>query len=184
MEQVAVALANNLKALRELRGLTQARLAGLSGVPRATLASLESGGANPTLAVLVKVAAALQVSVEELISPPRASARLIRADELPVRRRGGVSVRALVPDVIPGLQVERLELAPDGRMTGTPHTPGTREYLCCEAGEVVLVCGGEQHRLGPGDVVVFRGDQRHGYHNPGEGVAVAYSLVLPGAMRA
>ena len=35
-----------------------------------------------------------------------------------------------------------------------------------------------------GDVVVFRGDQRHGYHNPGEGVAVAYSLVLPGAMRA
>jgi hypothetical protein len=26
-------------------------------------------------------------------------------------------------------------------------------------------------------VVVFRGDQRHGYRNPGSGLAVAYSVV-------
>lgn len=31
--------------------------------------------------------------------------------------------------------------------------------------------------LEPGDVVVFRGDQKHGYRNPGRGTAVAYSVV-------
>lgn len=28
-----------------------------------------------------------------------------------------------------------------------------------------------------GDVVVFRGDQRHGYHNPGRDEAIAYSVI-------
>lgn len=29
----------------------------------------------------------------------------------------------------------------------------------------------------PGDVVVFRGDQKHGYRNAGPGLAVAYSVI-------
>mgnify|MGYP003694347431 CR=1 FL=1 len=46
--------------------------------------------------------------------------------------------------------------------------PGTREYLTCEQGEIQLAVAGEQWRLTAGDVVVFRGDQRHSYRNPGE----------------
>jgi hypothetical protein len=30
----------------------------------------------------------------------------------------------------------------------------------------------------PGDVVVFRGDQKHSYENPGDRTAVGYSVVL------
>ncbi len=172
-------VAASLRQLRELRGVTQQRLATLSGVPRATIATLESGSANPTLAVLVKVAAALQVTVQELISPPRASARLYKAAELPAEQRGKVLVRQLLPDTIPGVVVERLELRPGARMTGTPHKPGTREYLACERGPVQLVASGEIHDLEDGDVVVFRGDQRHGYSNRGDRTAVAYSVVLP-----
>ena len=37
---------------------------------------------------------------------------------------------------------------------------------------------GEHSRLAPGDVVVFRGDQRHSYRNPGARTAVGYSVVL------
>jgi hypothetical protein len=37
---------------------------------------------------------------------------------------------------------------------------------------------GEQWRLRPGDVVTFRGDQRHSYTNPGARVAVGYSVVV------
>lgn len=173
-------LAANLRALRELRGLTQSRLSQLAGVPRPTLANLESGGANPTLAVLTAVAAALTVTVEELIAAPKASARLYRADELPRRVKTGVTVRQLVPDAIPGLMVERMVLPVGARMSGVPHTPGTREYLCCESGRVQLIASGETWELDEGDVVVFRGDQRHGYVNAGKGEAVAYSLVLPG----
>ena len=81
-------LAANLKQLRNARRLTQQQLAKMSGVPRATWANLESGSANPTLAVLTRVAATLQVSIEELISPPRTHSRRYRDAELPQRTRG------------------------------------------------------------------------------------------------
>jgi transcriptional regulator with XRE-family HTH domain len=170
-------LADNVRQLREARALTQARLAKLSGVPRPTIANLESGGANPTLGVLVRVAGALQVSIEELIGPPRAAARRYPAASLPVRRRGDVSVRRLLPDPMPGLEIDRIELPPGARMVGVPHVAGTREYLTCETGEVELVASGESWRLTPGDVVVFRGDQKHSYANLGARLAVAYSVV-------
>jgi transcriptional regulator with XRE-family HTH domain len=76
MGDLATNLADNLRRLREERGLSQQRGAELSGVPRPTWASLESGAANPTLSVLSRVAAALQVSIEELIGAPRTAARL------------------------------------------------------------------------------------------------------------
>jgi transcriptional regulator with XRE-family HTH domain len=170
-EQVARHLATNVKQLRLARGFTQEQLARLSGVPRATWANLESGGANPTVSVLLKVAAALQVSVEELLAAPRATARFFEATELPVRVRGTVELRQLLPDPIPGTMIERMELPPRARMSG-------------ERGEIELVVSGKRWHLRPGDVVVFRGDQNHSYRNPTEGTSVAYSIVIlaPGSM--
>jgi len=170
-------LADNIRALREARALSQEQMARLSGIPRATWSNLESGAANPTLAVLVKVAAALQTRLEELIAPPRSAARLYKKEELPTRQRGQVRVRKLLPDPIAGLEIERMELPAGASMTGIPHTPGTREYLTCERGQVELAAAGERWVLAPGDVVVFRGDQRHGYRNVGESAAVAYSVI-------
>jgi len=89
-----------------------------------------------------------------------------------------VMLRKLLPDRIPGVLIDRMELPPRGRMTGVPHMTGTREYLTCETGEIVLAVGGEQWRLSPGDVMTFRGDQRHSYANPGARAAVGYSVVL------
>lgn len=87
-------------------------------------------------------------------------------------------IRQLLPDPIPGMLIDRMEIAPRGRITGVPHMPGTREYFTCESGEVVLAVAGESFRVGPGDVLVFRGDQRHSYTNPGRDPAVGYSVVL------
>jgi transcriptional regulator with XRE-family HTH domain len=176
-DAAAFNLANNIRTLREARGLTQQQMSKLSGVPRPTWANLESGGANPTLTVLVRVAAALQVRVEELIGPPKASARFYRSGELPERVRGSVTVRKLLPDPIAGLEIERMELPVGATMTGVPHTPGTREYLTCEAGQVQLTAAGQTWTLQPGELVVFRGDQRHSYRNTGSKLAVAYSVV-------
>ena len=36
---------------------------------------------------------------------------------------------------------------------------------------------GELYNLTPGDSLVFRGDQRHTYRNPGRTIAVAVSVV-------
>lgn len=181
MQDAASNLAASVRQIREIRGWTQQKLSDLSGVPRATLAGIESGSSNPTLAVLVRIAAAFGVSLDELVSPPRASARVYSSSELTVRKRGAVQVRALVPDAIPGVIVERMRFVAGGRLAGTPHKPGTREYLTCESGSVDLIASGQRFSLQTGDVCVFRGDQRHGYENTADGVTVAYSVVLPGA---
>lgn len=171
-------LAENVRELRTARGLTQAQLAKMSQVPRATWANIESGSANPTLSVLTRVASTLQVSIEELISPPRAQCRLYKPKELRTRARGQAAIRMLLPDAIPGIEIERMEIGPRGHMRGIPHTAGTREYLTCESGQVHLTVSGETWKLSPGDVLVFRGDQKHNYHNPDHTVAIAYSVVL------
>lgn len=186
MDEVSSNLGHNIRLLREARGLTQSQLAKASGVPRPTWANLETGTANPTLSVLLKVAAALQVSIEELIGPPRTAVRFYRASAIPKRTRGQVTIGKILPDAVPGLEIDRMELPPGASMRGIPHTPGTHEYLACELGEVELVVGGERWRLAPGDVVAFRGDQKHGYKNPTASRAVAYSvlsLAAPGAGR-
>jgi transcriptional regulator with XRE-family HTH domain len=176
-EQSATHLARNLRRLREERGLSQQQMSGLSGIPRPTWASLESGSANPTLAVLSKAASALQVSIEELIGPPRTACQFFPASDALVKKRGAARVRALIPESIPGLDIVRMELPAGGSMAGTPHTAGTREYLTCESGAVELAVAGEVYELVPGDALVFRGDQRHTYRNPGRRTAVAFSVV-------
>ena len=171
-------LAANVVHLREARGMTQDQIAKLAGVPRATWAHLESGTANPTLAVLHRAASALHVSLEELIRTPRAAVKFYASAELTTKRRGPVSIRKLLPDPMPGMEIDRMELPAGARMNGIPHTTGTTEYLTCETGRLTLVAAGEQFALAPGDLVVFRGDQRHSYANPGDKTAIGYSVVL------
>ena len=62
-------LANNIKKLREAKGLSQEKLARLADVANNTLIKMESGeNQNPTLNSLKKVAKALDVSVDVLIN--------------------------------------------------------------------------------------------------------------------
>ena len=62
-------LAKNIERLRKAKGLSQEKLARLADVANNTLIKMESGkNKNPTLETLKKVAKALEVSVDELIS--------------------------------------------------------------------------------------------------------------------
>jgi quercetin dioxygenase-like cupin family protein len=71
-----------------------------------------------------------------------------------------------------------MEITPKGRMVGVPHTAGTKEYLTCESGLDELIVAGEHWLLEAGDMLVFRGDQRHSYRNPDKRAnAVAISVV-------
>lgn len=173
-------LAHNLKEIRELRGLTQAQLAHLCEVPRSTIANIESGGSNPTLHVMSRLAAALHLSIEELLARPRARCQVFAAGDLPeneYRRSGVVRLRHLLPHPIPGLAIERMELEPGARIVGSPHAPGTREYLACERGRLSLWVSGEGFALDRGAVAAFAGDQKHSYANEGRTLAVGYSIV-------
>jgi len=181
---VSTVLGRNVRQLREARGLTQAQAAKLAEIPRATWGNMESGAANPTLAVLHRVAGALQVSIEELITTPRAACQFYPKGSLPSKvRNGNVTVRRLLPDVIPGMEIDHMDLPAGATLIGVPHTPGTREFLTCESGEIVLRAAGERWTLKAGDVLAFRGDQKHAYHNATGRPAVGYSVVVLARVR-
>jgi len=61
-------LSQNIKSLRRNRGLAQERLGLESGVDRTLVSKIERQIANPSLEILSKIAAHLQVSVVELLT--------------------------------------------------------------------------------------------------------------------
>ncbi len=123
--------------------MTQQELGERSGVPRPTLAHLESGSANPTLSVLARVAQTLGVAMEELVQAPNASLSLSRAAELESSEQAGALVRRLLPSgATSPTAFERKELADRAE-----HSRGLGRsldlcYLACERGEVEVVSGG------------------------------------------
>jgi transcriptional regulator with XRE-family HTH domain len=175
---VATHLARNLASLRHTRTLTQEALARTAAVPRSTIANLESGAGNPSLVVLVKVAQALGVPIDELLASPRAMVRRWPAAEVASRQKGrGVTIRDLVPEPVPDEMMEVLDFAPGAVMGGTPHLPGTREFFTCLDGRVNLIVAGDRYALASGDVLAFPGNLPHSYQNadplaPARGVSV------------
>ena len=57
-----------LRVYRDLRGLTQATLAAMAGVNRVTVAEIETGRKSGSVATLRRLAAALNVMVDDLTS--------------------------------------------------------------------------------------------------------------------
>jgi len=166
-KQIAGHLGRNLTSLRHVRGLTQEALAQASGVPRSTVANLESGDANPSLAVLVKVASALGVPIDELLASPGRKVRTWQAADIAAKSPGrGVRLRPLVPEPVPDGILELMDLDPGGSMRGEPHLPGTREYFTCLAGAVTIYVAGERYELKAGGVLAFPGNVPHAYRNP------------------
>lgn len=58
---------NPLRVFRDWRGLTQQALADASGVNRVQIADIEAGRANGSVQTLKKLAAALGVTIDELV---------------------------------------------------------------------------------------------------------------------
>lgn len=180
LERAASSLAANISILRKKRSLSQGALAAIAGVPRSTLTYMESGAGNPSLQNLVRVAGALQVTLEELLAAPRPSCTLVRRDDVPsVKRSQGVAtVFKLLPDPIPGMEIDRMEIRAGSRMGGVPHLPGTKEYLTVVAGEITVFVAGDKYCVEEGDVFAFPGDQPHSYLNSGTRLAVGVSVVV------
>ncbi|MBV8847355.1 MAG: helix-turn-helix domain-containing protein [Bryobacterales bacterium] len=61
---------NNLARLREKRGISAAALAGVAGVSRQTIYAMEAGSYVPNTAVALKLARALEATVEDLFGLP------------------------------------------------------------------------------------------------------------------
>ncbi|MDP3651419.1 MAG: helix-turn-helix transcriptional regulator [Rhodoferax sp.] len=60
---------NQLKALRNARGLTQQELADALSVSRQTVISIESGKYDPSLPLAFKIAQFLALKIEDIFQP-------------------------------------------------------------------------------------------------------------------
>jgi transcriptional regulator with XRE-family HTH domain len=68
LTKLKTVLSDNLKTLRKEKGIAQERLGLESGVDRTLVSKIERQIANPSLEILSKIAAYLQVSVVELLT--------------------------------------------------------------------------------------------------------------------
>ena len=74
------ALLNQLKQHRLEAGLSQQALAGLAGISRQAYSALESGGANPSTEVALRLARSLKTNVDHLFSLPEAAPQAMPAE--------------------------------------------------------------------------------------------------------
>lgn len=171
-------IAENLKQLRTERRLSLGRLAELSGVSKVMLSQIEKGESSPTINTLWKIAAGLQVSYTRLIDEQTEAPRLIRRAESALVEHDGYRVyHYSTPNASREFEFFQSELQPDGVFTSEGHGGDTHEYLLVTKGEIVLLYGGEEYRLGEGDFIHFDCSRPHTYRCCGTQTAEFTNLV-------
>ncbi|WP_411032757.1 helix-turn-helix domain-containing protein [Shinella sp. BYT-45] len=168
-EAICVRTGQNLRRLRTRRGYSLDRLAKVSGVSRAMLGQIETGKSSPTLSILAKIAAALDVTCGSLIieEDEPTTVLLTRAASKTLSSSDGkFETRALFPyDGDRTVEFYELHLAPHHAERAEAHRHGTVENLVVAQGTVEVVVGKQPYILGEGDALVFEADVPHVYRN-------------------
>ncbi|MEV0199123.1 XRE family transcriptional regulator [Nonomuraea sp. NPDC050691] len=175
-DAVLTAVGPRLRALRRQRGTTLNQLAETTGVSVSTLSRLESGGRRPTLELLLPLAKAYQVSLDDLVGAPATGDPRVRPQPivrhgvtfLPLTRRAG------------GLQAFKQILPP-----GTPscddglQTHEGYEWLYVLSGRLRLRLAEHDLLLTAGEAAEFDTHLPHCLSNPGPEPAEVLSLFGP-----
>ncbi|BCJ74389.1 hypothetical protein CS0771_39330 [Catellatospora sp. IY07-71] len=151
-EQTLDGVGARLRALRQQRETTLAELSAETGISVSTLSRLESGSRRPTLELLLPLARAHGVTLDELVdAPPTGDPRVhLRAVSqhgmtmLPLTRRaGGIQAYKII---IPGGK---------GRREPEPKTHEGYEWLYVLNGRLRVVLGEHDLVLAPGEAAEF-----------------------------
>jgi rhodanese-related sulfurtransferase/transcriptional regulator with XRE-family HTH domain len=164
-------VAENLRKLREKRGMSLDELARLSGLSRTLLGQLEMGRTSPSVSLVWRLARAFDVHFSVLLgTAERVETTVLRESKAKrlVSPDGRFSSRALFNLAEkPNVEFYELALAAHSREDAQPHHPGTRENLIVASGRLELEVGSERFELAKGDAIVFTADIAHSYVNPG-----------------
>lgn len=167
-ERVAGEIASRVRAQRARRRWTLDELAARSAVSRRLLVQIEHAEANPSLATLLKLAAALGVTLAELLSEePDARPVAVTSghDAMTLwSTPAGSSARLLVSHG--PLELWSWTLQPGDRRTSEPHRPGSLELLTVQAGTVALDVGEHHVDIPTGDSAWLDATRPHAYTNP------------------
>lgn len=161
-DPIAERISHNLRRLREKRQVSLDALAHASGVRRAMLAQIEAGRSFPSVKVLCKVAAALKVSIAQLLDPGTA----------------GIVIQRALPTGAP-VTFDELRLNPQAVHTVPGNEHGGQKNLVVAQGTLALSINGEHIVLHAGDSILFRAEQPHSYRNLLGSEALAYLVTSP-----
>ena len=160
-----------LKRLRTQRGATLTSVAATTGISKSTLSRLETGQRRPSLELLLPLAQAYRVPLDDLVGAPEVGDPRIR---LKPRRVNGRTVIPLTRDP-GGMQAWKIVI-PASKVVPEPRTHEGREWLYVLSGRMRLVLGDQDLVLGPGEVADFSTDVPHWFGSTGEGPAEVLSL--------
>ncbi len=157
----------HLRALRQQQEWTLAELSETTGISVSTLSRLESGSRKPTLELLLPLARAHGVTLDELVdAPPTGDPRV----NLKSVRRGGMTMLPLTQRA-GGIQAYKLVIPSAKRQTVEPKTHEGYEWLYVLEGKLRLVLGEHDLVLGPGEAAEFDTRVPH-WFGPADGRAV------------
>jgi transcriptional regulator with XRE-family HTH domain len=171
---ITAAVAHRISALRKAQNLTFDALARRAGVSKGTLVQIEQERANPSIATLCRLAAALGVSVAELVAPAgeaQSSVHIVRADDARILWTGPHGGSAVLlagtkgPDM---LEMWQWELKPGERFEASRHGRGTRELIHVTSGKLFLEVEGQGTIVAVGATAIAQTDRPHGYANRGK----------------
>ena len=163
LEDVLTGVGPRLRALRQERGATLAELSRATSISVSTLSRLESGQRRPTLELLLPLARAHQVPLDELVGAPTTGDPRVHPRPftrhgmtfIPLSRRpGGISAyKQVMPPRWPGREPER-------------QTHEGYEWLYVLDGTVRLLLGPHDLLLQAGEAAEFDTRTPHGVANP------------------
>ena len=159
---------SRLRQIRAHREITLIELSARTGISKSTLSRLENGQRRPTLELLLLLAQAYRVPLDDLVGAPDVGDPRIR---LKPRKVKGRTVLPLTPPG--GVQAWKILI--------TQSTPNLRthdgyEWLYVLSGRMRLILGEEDNVLGVGEAVEFDTTQPHWFGSTGGGPAEVLSL--------
>jgi transcriptional regulator with XRE-family HTH domain len=179
-ETVAAELAARVRSARRQRRWTLDEFATRSTVSRRLLVQIEHGEANPSLATLLKLAAALGITLTELVAgePQSDPVAVVPGEDAMTlwSTPAGSAARLLVSHG--PIELWSWTLAPGDRRDSEPHRPGSVELIAVDTGTVALDVGGHRVVVPAGDSAWFDATQPHSYANPEAGTATFTLVVL------
>lgn len=185
IERTVSALGAKLALARAERGWSLAELARRAGVSTASVHKIEKSGMTPTIATLMKVAAALGTSVSYFIDEDVAvpAAMVVRGDK---RARLYTSKTGIALDNVSGrygrYRLAGAEARVEAFASSGPDPmrhPG-EELVYLLEGAMRFTVDGDPTDLSPGDSIHFRTDRPHTWENTSEAPARALWFMVRG----